>query len=81
MPRTEAGGALSNTSGSVLDPVLAIRHAIVMQPGQPVTIDIIYGISETRQQSLAMLEKYRDYPIADRAFELASLTVRWYYVR
>jgi cellobiose phosphorylase len=67
----EAGGALSNTSGSVLDPILAIRHAIILQPGQPVTIDIIYGISETRQQSLALLEKYRDYPIADRIFELA----------
>jgi cellobiose phosphorylase len=67
----EAGGALSNTSGSVLDPILAIRHTIILQPGQPVTIDIIYGIGETRQQSLALLEKYRDYPIADRIFELA----------
>ncbi|STW04710.1 cyclic beta 1-2 glucan synthase [Klebsiella grimontii] len=62
---------LGNTSGSVLDPILAIRNAIILQPGQPVTIDIIYGISETRQQSLALLEKYRDYPIADRVFELA----------
>jgi cellobiose phosphorylase len=67
----ETWRALSNTSGSVLDPILAIRHAIILQPGQPVTIDIIYGISETRQQSLALLEKYRDYPIADRIFELA----------
>lgn len=67
----ETGGTLSNTSGSVLDPILAIRHAIILQPGQPVTIDIIYGISETRQQSLALLEKYRDYPIAGRVFELA----------
>ncbi|MBH2998317.1 cyclic beta 1-2 glucan synthetase [Serratia marcescens] len=67
----EEGGSLSNTSGSVLDPILAIRHAIILQPGQPVTIDIVYGISESRQQSLALLEKYRDYPIADRVFELA----------
>lgn len=67
----ETGGMLGNTSGSVLDPILAIRNAIILQPGQPVTIDIIYGISETRQQSLALLEKYRDYPIADRVFELA----------
>ena len=67
----EEGGELSNTSGSVLDPVLAIRHAIILLPGQPVTIDIIYGISESRQKSLALLEKYRDYHIADRMFELA----------
>ncbi len=64
-------GALSNTSGAVLDPILAIRHAITLLPGQPVTIDIVYGIGESRQQSLALLEKYRDHPIADRIFELA----------
>lgn len=64
-------GPLSNTSGAVLDPILAIRQAVTLQPGQSVTIDIIYGISESRQQSLALLEKYRDPPIAERVFELA----------
>ncbi|QUG73505.1 cyclic beta 1-2 glucan synthetase (plasmid) [Erwinia sp. E602] len=64
-------GPLSNTSGAVLDPILAIRHAVTLLPGVPVTIDIIYGISESRQHSLALLEKYRDYPIAERVFELA----------
>ncbi|MEQ6277153.1 GH36-type glycosyl hydrolase domain-containing protein [Kluyvera huaxiensis] len=64
-------GKLSNTSGAVLDPILAIRHAITLLPGQAVTIDIVYGISENRQRSLALLEKYRDQPIADRIFELA----------
>ena len=68
---TDGSGPLSNTSGSVLDPILAIRHTVTLQPGQPVTIDIVYGVSESRQQSLALLEKYRDYPIADRVFELA----------
>ncbi|MDC7866809.1 cyclic beta 1-2 glucan synthetase [Pantoea ananatis] len=64
-------GPLSNTSGAVLDPILSIRHAITLQPGQPVTIDIVFGVSENRQQSLALMEKYRDHPIADRVFELA----------
>ncbi|KQN55645.1 glycoside hydrolase family 94 protein [Erwinia sp. Leaf53] len=64
-------GPLSNTSGAVLDPILAIRHTVTLLPGVPVTIDIIYGISESRQHSLALLEKYRDYPIAERVFELA----------
>lgn len=62
---------LSNTAGSVLDPLLAIRQVITLQPGQPVTVDIVYGISDNRSQSLALLEKYRDHPIADRVFELA----------
>lgn len=64
-------GLLSNTFGAVLDPIMSIRHAIRLQPGQSVTIDIVYGISENRQQSLALMEKYRDHPIADRVFELA----------
>jgi cellobiose phosphorylase len=67
----EENGPLSNTSGPVLDPILAIRQSIILQPGQQVTVDIIYGISENRQQSLALLEKYRDRRIADRVFELA----------
>ena len=50
---------------------MAISHTIIIQPGQPLTLDIIYGISESRQQSMALLEKYRDHPIADRVFELA----------
>ncbi|MCA1179860.1 MULTISPECIES: glycoside hydrolase family 94 protein [unclassified Pantoea] len=66
-----SGGPLSNTSGAVLDPIVAISHRIIIQPGQPLTLDIIYGISESRQQSMALLEKYRDHPIADRVFELA----------
>ena len=64
-------GPLSNTSGSVLDPMLAIRQTITLQPGQPVIVDIVYGVSEDRAQSLTLLEKYRDHPIADRVFELA----------
>lgn len=64
-------GPLSNTFGAVLDPILSISHAIRLQPGQPVTIDIVYGISENRQQSLELMEKYRDHPIANRVFELA----------
>ncbi len=64
-------GPLSNSSGSVLDPMLAIRQTITLQPGLPVTVDILYGVSENRQLSLALLEKYRDHPIADRVFELA----------
>jgi len=64
-------GPLSNTSGSVLDPMLAIRQTLTLQPGLPVTLDIVYGVCENRQQSLGLLEKYRDHPIADRVFELA----------
>lgn len=67
----EHNGPLSNTAGPVLDPVVSIRQSLVLQPGVPVIVDIIYGAADTRPQSQALLEKYRDHPIADRVFELA----------
>jgi cyclic beta-1,2-glucan synthetase len=63
-------GALSNSAGAVLDPVMAIRQRIRLKPGVPVIIDMVYGIADTRLQSLALLEKYRDHHIADRVFEI-----------
>ncbi|MGH8464476.1 MAG: cyclic beta 1-2 glucan synthetase, partial [Pseudomonas sp.] len=62
---------LGNSAGAVLEPVMAIRQRIRLKPGVPVIIDMVYGISETRLQSLALLEKYRDHHIADRVFEIA----------
>lgn len=64
-------GSLSNSVGPVLDPILAIRQSVVLHPGVPVTVDIIYGVTESRQRSLELVEKYHDHPIADRVFELA----------
>ncbi|MCW2485231.1 cyclic beta 1-2 glucan synthetase [Candidatus Symbiopectobacterium sp. NZEC127] len=65
-------GPLSNSAGAVLDPILAIRQCVVLQPGVPVTIDVFYGVTESRTHSQALMEKYRDRPIANRIFELAS---------
>ncbi len=65
------GGPLSNTFGAVLDPIVSIRQRIQLQPGVPVSIDMIYGITEERSSSVTLLEKYRDRHIADRVFELA----------
>ena len=64
-------GALDNSAGPVLDPILSIRHQIELKPGVPLIIDLIYGIGETRSQSLGMMEKYRDHNIADRVFAFA----------
>lgn len=64
-------GPLTNSAGAVLDPVMSIRQRITLKPGVPVIIDMVYGISDTRLQSLMLLEKYRDHHIADRVFEIA----------
>ncbi|HEJ9094514.1 TPA: glucoamylase family protein [Serratia odorifera] len=62
---------LSNTAGPVIDPIIAIRQRVQLEPNVPLTLDIFYGVCEDRAASLAMLEKYRDRHLADRIFELA----------
>ena len=64
-------GPLGNSAGPVLDPIVAIRQRVVLKPGVPLVIDMVYGITAERHLSLAMMEKYRDHNIADRVFELA----------
>ena len=64
-------GALSGSEGSVLDPIVAIRHRITLDPEESATINIISGISETRDAALRLVEKYQDRRLADRVFDLA----------
>ncbi|MGP1676815.1 MAG: GH36-type glycosyl hydrolase domain-containing protein [Burkholderiales bacterium] len=63
--------ALSGSQGSVLDPIVAIRYRITLEPEQVATIDMVTGIDETRDAALNLAGKYRDRHLADRVFELA----------
>jgi cellobiose phosphorylase len=62
---------LSNTDGSVLDPIVAIRRTITMLPDESATLQIISGVADTREAALAVLEKYCDRHFVERAFEMA----------
>lgn len=64
-------GPLSGSSGSVLDPIVAIRLRIVLGPEESVKIDIVSGISDTREGALSIIKKYHDRRIANRVFELS----------
>jgi cyclic beta-1,2-glucan synthetase len=70
-PRAMTESALSGSEGSVLDPIVAIRQRIALEPGQSATIDMVYGIGETRDACLALAGKYQDPHLADRVFDLA----------
>ena len=63
--------ALSNTDGSVLDPIVAIRRTISLATNTSATVQIISGVAETREAALALLEKYCDRHFVERAFEMA----------
>ena len=62
---------LSNSQGSVLDPIVAIRYRFVIDAHDSVTIDMVLGMAENREACTALVEKYQDRPLTDRAFELA----------
>ena len=66
-----ASAALSGSEGSVLDPIVAIRHRITLDPEKSVTINIVTGIGETRDACLGLVAKYQDRRLADRVFDLA----------
>ncbi|MCB2180550.1 MAG: cyclic beta 1-2 glucan synthetase [Desulfobulbaceae bacterium] len=62
---------LSNTDGSVLDPIVSIQRTISLLPDQSATVQIISGIADTREAALTVLEKYCDRHFVERAFEMA----------
>ena len=64
-------GALSGSEGPVLDPIVAISCRLTLDPAESVTIDMVYGVSETRDAALNLVAKYQDRRLADRVFDLA----------
>ena len=62
---------LSNTDGSVLDPIVAIRCTISLSADASATVQIISGVADTREGALALLDKYCDRHFVERAFEMA----------
>jgi len=62
-PQAMSGGAgfftgeLSGSEGSVLDPIVAIRYRITLDPEESATIDIVSGIGEKSRCSLAPCAK------------------------
>jgi cellobiose phosphorylase len=67
----EEQGRLSDSAGSVLDPIVSIRNQIELAPDESVVIDYVTGICESREAAQPLIEKYRDRNLADRVFNLA----------
>ncbi len=68
---TDSHPRLSDSDGSVLDPVVAIRARITLEPGQSTVVDMVTGVADSRGGCLHLIEKYRDRHLADRVFDLA----------
>jgi len=71
-PQAVGGSAeLSDSQGSVLDPIVAIRRRITLDPDEAATAVIVSGVGETRDVCMALIEKHQDRRLADRVFDLA----------
>ena len=62
---------LSNTVGSVLDPIVSLRRTITIPPHGTAVVNLVLGVAENRDAALAHVEKYQSLHMAERAFDLA----------
>jgi cellobiose phosphorylase len=67
----EKAGVLSDSEGSVLDPIVSIRRTFELKAGQTATIDLIIGVAADQNICAALLDKYQDRHLKNRAFELS----------
>jgi cyclic beta-1,2-glucan synthetase len=68
---SDGNSVLSNSDGSVLDPIVAIRRTITLTADASAIVQIISGVADTREAALALLDKYCDRHFVERAFEMA----------
>jgi cyclic beta-1,2-glucan synthetase len=65
------GRPLSNTVGSVLDPIVSLRRRVRLQPGATARVMFSTLVASSRDEALALADKYRDPIMFDRAVTLA----------
>jgi len=70
-PKAMHVSELSGKQGSVLDPILAIRHRFSIKPNQSAVIDMVYGVSDNKESCRAIMHKYKDQHMRRRAIELS----------
>jgi len=62
---------LSNTRGSVLDPIFSLRRKITLEPGGRVDFSLILCTADTRDGIVSLIEKYSDPHTVARELDMA----------
>jgi cellobiose phosphorylase len=62
---------LSNTVGSVLDPIASLRRTVTLAPHETAVIGLVMGAAQSRETALVYAERYQSQRMIDRAFDLA----------
>jgi cyclic beta-1,2-glucan synthetase len=65
------GGSLSNTAGTVLDPIVSLRYRVAIPPHGTVRLVFTTLVARSREQALEIAEKYRQPATFERASSLA----------
>lgn len=71
-PKGVMTDGLSGSEGSVLDPAVAIKHCVLLEPGQSVTADIITGIAENKKICRQLSARFAKKSVADTTFTMAA---------
>jgi cyclic beta-1,2-glucan synthetase len=67
---------LSGAAGTVLDPVLALRRAVRLEPGGRARVTLATGLATTRDEGRELAARYSMPDTIQRAFELAWADAR-----
>lgn len=67
----DAGVQLSGRVGAVLDPIVALRVRLRVEPGRSATVAFTTAVAPTREAALHVADRYRDVAASDRASSLA----------
>jgi cyclic beta-1,2-glucan synthetase len=65
------GRALSGTTGTVLDPIFALRRRVRVAPGATVRVAFWTVVAQSRESLLDLVDKHRDITAFERASTLA----------
>ena len=72
----DANGALSGTTGAVLDPVFALRTRIRLQPRKSVSVAFTTLVATSKDRALELAGRYHEPHSAQRALDLAWTTAQ-----
>jgi cyclic beta-1,2-glucan synthetase len=72
----DEGAVLSGTAGAVLDPIVALRCRVRLEPGRSSTMAFTTVVADSREDALQAVDRYRDTGGARRALALMGTEAR-----
>jgi cyclic beta-1,2-glucan synthetase len=64
-------GSLTNSIGTVLDPIFALRRRVTLRPNERLQFALVTLMADSREAVIALAERYSEFHTCARAFETA----------